>query len=210
MKKKIYLQNGPGAMLPYIWMPLGLLIIGLLMFGCNSNPADPTVESENLIALKKNLKVTEVNYHPLDEGQIDGNQYEFIELKNIGDLPLDLSDVAFTKGINYEFPAGTSLQPDAFVVLAYNSVEFEKRYKFSPFGEYSGKLKGSGEKIVVKEMAADESIISFKYSDTSPWPLEADGLGYTLESKESRPTGDPNEPSYWEKSSKIHGTPGAE
>ncbi|HBH49161.1 MAG TPA: hypothetical protein DDX98_11000, partial [Bacteroidales bacterium] len=51
---------------------------------------------------------------------------------------------------------------------------------------------------------------SFTYDDKNPWPVSADGEGYSLISKELNPTGDPNDFNYWFRSSKIDGSPFAD
>ncbi len=49
------------------------------------------------------LRITEVMYNPLPGDALDGDEFEFIELKNTGDEPLDLSGVSFTSGITFSF-----------------------------------------------------------------------------------------------------------
>jgi hypothetical protein len=46
-----------------------------------------------------NLNITELQYHPLPGVGVDDKEYEFIELKNTGTVPLDLSGMAFIQGI---------------------------------------------------------------------------------------------------------------
>jgi hypothetical protein len=154
------------------------------------------------------LKITELHYHPLVPDSLDQRDFEFIELKNTGSA-LDLSGVHFTEGVTYTFPQNTVLDSGKFVVIASNKVRFTSRYGFSPFGEYSGVLDNSGEQIVLLSAQSD-TMISMTYSDNSPWPAGADGVGYSLVSKELNPTGNPNDPSYWRLSYKLHGSPGSD
>jgi len=56
---------------------------------------------------QKYLRITELMYHPKDPCQsssYDGEDFEFIELKNIGPDTLNLAGVKFTDGITYNFP----------------------------------------------------------------------------------------------------------
>jgi hypothetical protein len=46
------------------------------------------------------------------------------------------------------------------------------------------------------------------YDDVLPWPLETDGEGYSLVSRDPNPTSDPNNPTYWRTSYRINGSPG--
>ncbi|HPG40013.1 MAG TPA: CotH kinase family protein [bacterium] len=153
------------------------------------------------------LKVTEIHYHPLDEGDVDGREFEFIELRNCRETPLNLTGVAFTNGIDYAFAPNSKLCGGSLLVLAANSAEFYHRYNFMPFGEYDGQLDNSGERITLLQASGD-TIVTFKYNDKAPWPTLPDTLGYSLVASDRRPTGDPGQPEYWVTSSAVHGSPG--
>ena len=65
------------------------------------------------------LVITEVMYHPTDPtpaeiaaGFDDDDLFEYLELKNVGSSPLDLSDVRFTKGIDFDFINATQTTLD--------------------------------------------------------------------------------------------------
>lgn len=161
----------------------------------------------NINADLNNLKVTEIHYHPLDNGSISDGEYEFIELKNIGKTQLDLSDSKFVNGIKYTFPMRTKIEPSNFLVLASNKNEFKVRYGFEPFAEYGGQLDNSGEKIVLTS-ATNDTVFSIKYDDATPWVTTPDGGGYSLVTKESNPIGDLNDAAKWRASYSIHGSPG--
>jgi len=80
----------------------------------------------------------------------DGDRYEFIELKNTGASPLNLSGVTFTDGIKYTFPDGTHLAPGEFAVIASESTDFTNRYPgVDVVGEYFGNLSNGGEKLEI-------------------------------------------------------------
>ena len=157
--------------------------------------------------LFSHLKVTELHYHPLDQGEVEHKELEFIELKNTGSTTLDLSGLSFTDGIEFTFPEGTTLAPNSFVVLASNMDEFNSFYGFPANFGYSGSLSNGGEKIDLKTATGD-IVISFTYSDEEPWPKEADGEGYSLVSLEQNPTGDPKNVEYWTISKYENGSPG--
>ena len=153
------------------------------------------------------IKITEINYHPLDKDSISDNEYEFLELKNIGSVPVNLSEMRFVDGIGYTFPDGTMIELDEFIILSSNKEEFNNRYGFYPFGEYSGQLDNGGERITLISTSTD-TIFSIKYNDKSPWPESPDGEGYSLVPKELNPTGDLNDPLNWRASYEINGSPG--
>ena len=160
------------------------------------------------------LIISELNYNPSayleahrnDSSEIDGDELEFIELINIGDNPLDLSGVNFRDGISYTFPEGTStIEPGQLFVLVRNQAEFRKRYpNVSVRYIYEQKLANGGETITLvdKEGAI---ISSFEYNDKFPWPQTPDGDGYTLVRR--HPFADPNDPTAWEVSSDLYGSP---
>lgn len=154
----------------------------------------------------QNLKVTEIHYHPLDEENTNDDELEFIELKNTGSTPIDLSGLSFSEGIQYSFPNMAMIQPNTFIVLASNVVEFNKRYTKSAFGEYQGQLDNAGETISLSSQS--EEIFSITYDDNSPWPEEADGSGNSIVPVAFNPVGDQNNASGWRASLAIHGSPG--
>ena len=160
-------------------------------------------EDSNLF---NNLKVTELNYHPADQGLVDGKDIEFIELKNIGNTTLDLSGLEFTEGIYFTFPEGSSIPPNSMIVIASNMEVFTSFYGFAPDFEFTGNLANSGEKIVLVT-ATGQIVLSFTYSDDDPRPKGADGNGYSLVSAKINPTGDPNSPDYWTTSQNLNGSP---
>ncbi len=153
------------------------------------------------------LKITEINYHPLAMDTIDGDKFEFIEIKNTGNSILDLGGLQFVNGIKYTFPAETEIKPNGFIVLASNSNYFYERYGFLPFDDYQGQLDNNGEKIELVSSFGD-TISSFRFNDGSGWPDSPDGLGNTLVPTELNPTNDQNDAYFWRASYNINGSPG--
>ena len=157
------------------------------------------------------LKVTEIMYHPPPYLDIPGTELEFIELKNTSaDQSLDLSGVKFVDGIDFEFPIGTTLGPQQFVVLASNAQELPKKCPDAEiFGEYTGQLENSGERIAAITKSGD-TLIAITYDDKAPWSQLADGLGFSLVPVESNPTGNQRTADQWKASSNNNCTsPGA-
>ena len=80
-----------------------------------TGPVDP---------LKESLRITELNYNPhgptqaeIDAGLLDNDDFEFIELKNVGPQTIDLAGVQFADGIYYTFPATGGGGGDPLVVI---------------------------------------------------------------------------------------------
>ena len=132
------------------------------------------------------LVINEIHYNPFDGvdnlgNTVSGTEYEFIELKNISTVPINLTDVFFSRGIEYFFPDNTIIQAGDFIVLAEDSTHFHDRYGFAAFATYSGKLSNSGETIwLSKENGTLLDIVS--YEDAFPWDSQADGgpIDYSL------------------------------
>ena len=73
-------------------------------------------------------------YHPPaasgSEPPMDKDEFEFIELRNIGDQTINLSGVRFTEGIGFDFSDGDVawLDPGQCVVVVRNPVGLRGRY----------------------------------------------------------------------------------
>jgi hypothetical protein len=132
----------------------------ICLLGCDRvatpQPAQPPQPREEL----SSLELTELHYNPLGEGSVTGDECEFVELKNSGPTPLSLTDVAFTKGIDYAFDAGTVIASGQFLVVASNATAFEDRYGFAPSGQYTGKLSNAVDRITLSDLPADAVIAS--------------------------------------------------
>lgn len=76
----------------------------------DGNLVDSVTYAGNPSDQQRYLRITEMMYHPADPNAgslYNDDAFEYIELKNIGTSNLNLNDVKFTNGIDYEFP-GTS------------------------------------------------------------------------------------------------------
>src|SRR5205814_6236622 len=140
----------------------------------------------------------------------DGDNFEFVELKNAGSQTLDLSGVHFTDAINFSFPIGSTLAAGQFAVLVSDPAAFGAKYPgITIAGTYQGHLSNSGEKLTVVH-ASGEVISSVDFRDGPPWPIAADGNGFSLVPVNSNFNPDPNNAANWRASSKIGGSPGAD
>ena len=153
------------------------------------------------------LNVTEIHYHPLNQDSVDGDEYEFLELKNLSAGTINLTKARFVDGIEYEFPAGTQLAHDEFILLVSNATRFQERYGLQPFADYEGNLSNGGERLTMISAAGD-TIFDIDYDDDAPWPTEPDTDGYSLVPVRLTPWGKQNEPFDWVSSAQVHGSPG--
>jgi len=141
----------------------------------------------------------------------DGDRYEFIELKNTGDKTLDLSGVYFSRGIKYAFPVGSRLAPGGFWVIVKNAGYFKTLHpSVAVDGIYDPRsLSNKGETLELMDRFG-QYITRVRYRSKAPWPLSADGMGKSLVTTSSNPSGYQNDPSKWRASTKANGSPGAD
>ncbi|HIL69715.1 MAG TPA: hypothetical protein EYG38_07695, partial [Verrucomicrobia bacterium] len=164
--------------------------------------------SFQIIQSFQDLMITEIMFNPKGDEDAEGNEYEFIELRNIGTDTLPLSGIHFAAGIQYTFPPNTFLAPNEFSVLVSNQDAFLRRYPEALFqGVYQGQLDNNGELIQLLH-AIGTPIVSVRYSDDPPWPQITDGFGFSLESVSTDTISDPTLPESWRPSIDIGGSPG--
>jgi hypothetical protein len=158
----------------------------------------------------KDLRITEVNYHPSDfligTDTIMGEDLEFLEFRNTGRYSVNLTGLSLDSAVTYTFPVNRLLPPGRYWVLASKPSHFWDYYGMIPSGNFMGNLSNAGEEILLKDKN-DNPVINFSYSDTYPWPQEADGLGYSLTSILANPSGNPSDFKYWTWSALRGGTP---
>ena len=164
-----------------------------------------------------NLVVSELHYHPANPTtpeelavSSDRDDFEFLELFNIGESTLDLTGVRFEAGITFAFPDNTVLGAGKRLLLIRNRAAFEARYGalvgIQSF-EYTGRFNNDGEQLLITG-DGQKPIHDFTYNDQLPWPTEADGAGSSLilvNPADGPPHG---EPASWTTSRHLGGSPG--
>ncbi|MFP6873885.1 MAG: lamin tail domain-containing protein [Verrucomicrobiales bacterium] len=154
----------------------GDVVFGLELRSAVTETSEEDEGYTQALALLAGLRITEIMYHPASTEAL-----EYIELQNIGGVPLELGGVRFTGGISFVFPEMT-LDVGSYVILVADPATFEAEYgaAISVAGQYSGKLNNDGEDIVLQlpePFAA--AILRFEYNDS--WYQDSDGSGYSLE-----------------------------
>jgi len=191
-----------------------------------SEPIEFVAGEQEPVSMLQHLRITEVMYNPADadtsngELDVDNDEFEFIELKNLGDDVIDLTTVSFVDGITFDFAGSdvTSLGPSEFALVVRNKDAFESRYslQMSAFiaGQYidsDTKLSNSGERVTLSD-TWNGTIAEFTYSDGRGWPLPADGTGHSLvplaSAIPSEPDGSLDWGGNWRHSAFMTGSPG--
>ena len=171
-----------------------------------------------------NLAVSEIMYHPANATSAEigagyvTNDFEYLELLNVGGTNVDLSSIALTGGTSFIFgtnnPALLNLPPGGSVVVAGNVNAFHLRYGNNPAvrvaGPFTGNLSNGGDQIILTD-ATSATIAQFTYGTTEPWPTDADGAGYSLVLNNPAPSLSSayyNDGTNWRSSGLLNGSPG--
>ena len=156
------------------------------------------------------LRITEVMYNPAEGDAFDSQDYEYLELKNIGTALLSLNGVKFTDGISFNLP-GITLAAGECVVVVKNQAAFASRYSVPggvrALGPYDGSLSNRGENLKLED-STNSTILEFGYEDG--WYDITDGAGFSL-TIEDPTAADPNQwddKSAWRPSAASGGSPG--
>ncbi|MCS5539076.1 MAG: CotH kinase family protein, partial [Roseibacillus sp.] len=185
-----------------------------------SQPVDFQATAPNISDHLRDLRISEFMYHPPEpvgeERLISTNrdEFEYLELKNVGPTALDLRNVRFTKGIDFDFGGSgmETLEPGEYVLVVKNRAAFEVRYGAGlPIaGEYpNDNLRNSGERLKLSFGAGTTIHDIDEYSDDLPWPPASDGeFSLVLRGVDEFLSPDHNDPANWRISRFSEGTPG--
>ena len=121
---------------------------------------------------------------------------EFIELYNQSGAAVNLEGWAFTDGISYDFPAGTTLAAGAWLVLAKDPAWMTANYPglTGIKGPFNGSLRNNGEKLRLEDARGNLADL-VDYKQGGQWPVGAGGEGSSLELL--NPAMDNSQPSSW-------------
>ena len=144
-------------------------------------------------ATAANIVVSEFSYNPaissnaeITAGFGDPNDFEYIELLNIGTNTVDFADCEFTSGITFHFNNATirQLAPGARLIIAENPAALAFRngsgLPIAGAFELNTNLSNSGETITLTAADRVTPIRTFNYKDNGAWPVAADGQGFSL------------------------------
>lgn len=127
------------------------------------------------------LRITEIMFNPPAPpagNTNDADNFEFIELLNVGPNTLNLQGYRLSGGIDFTFP-NQSLASGQYIVVVKNQAAFLSRYGAGPLiaGVYTNNLANNGDHLVLRGPLA-EPILDFTFSDS--WYPTADGEGFSL------------------------------
>jgi hypothetical protein len=156
------------------------------------------------INLTGQVVINEINYHSAD----DFDTKDWLEFHNTGNSLVNIGDWYFSDdndANNFTFPAGTTIEANGFLVVCRNIDSFSLFWPqvLNYVGEFEFGLNNGGELIRLFN-ASGTLVDTVHYDDESPWPVEPDGGGLTLQLLD--PSQDNADAQYWFAAT---GTPGA-
>jgi hypothetical protein len=167
--------------------------------------------------LQQRLRISELQYHPKSPSPaettalpgVTEDDFEYIELINIGTASITLTGASFVEGIVFSFPTST-LAAGARMIVAKNPAAFAMRYPTvtsAVIGPYEGVLSDLGERLEISD-AVGENILDFEYKDG--WYPATDGSGHALVVRNPAgiPYDDYGNPMQWAISGSTQGSPG--
>ena len=123
------------------------------------------------------------------------NPEEWVELFNRSAEPVDLGGWALANAIDYDFAAGTILEPGGYLVVAKDPATLAEKYPAARIvGPFDGRLNNRSELILLRD-ALGNPADEVNYFDSGRWPSYADGGGSTLELVD--PRSDNSVPEAW-------------
>lgn len=182
-----------------------------------SAPVQFTAAAADVAGFQSSLVISELLYYPAPPtaaeiaagGTNVGDDYQFLEVRNVSSAPVDLTDVRLTKGVNFNFPAGLTLAPGASTTVVANPASFAARYGAgrAVAGGWTSSLAHKGEEIKLA-YGSGQAIVDFTYTNVTPWPAIGSGSGYSLVLIQPAALPDPTNPANWRRSYRAGGNPG--
>ena len=120
--------------------------------------------------------INEIHHNP----DVKMELVEFIELHNTGPSAVSLAGWRLSDGVDFTFPAASSIPAGGYLVVSENTNAFRVKFGFTPLGPWTGSLNNFGERIELRNAAGvveDE----VDYGLGFPWPIVGDPPGYSIE-----------------------------
>lgn len=129
------------------------------------------------IQAQSQIVITEIMYNPPESGT---DSLEYFELHNAGTAAVDLSGWNFTQGVEFIFPSGATIQPNAYITIAKSTTAFTSVFGSAPTYQWdNGALTNGGEDIELRD-AAGNVMDYVNYQNGGSWPSGANGTGPSI------------------------------
>ena len=159
------------------------LLLPLLALALNASAADSV------------LIFNELQYHPANEL----TETEWVELRSLQGVDVDISGWRIDGGIDYTFPAGTIMPGGGYIVIAAVPGQIP-----GALGPFAGQLDNGGETLRLRNRTG-RIMDELSYSDSGDWPIAPDGSGVTLARRTASAASGAGQ---WSASKDVGGTPG--
>ena len=139
-------------------------------------PGGPNVSAPGRDPLKR-IVINELHVNPADNTE----KVEFIELYNNTAEPIDLSGWYFSDGVEFTFPAGSSIASGQYAVVGESPSEVQSKFGISgAYGPFVGNLANEGERIVLRDSEGTRQD-EVDYGLGFPWPTTGGWRDYSME-----------------------------
>ncbi|MFM7183006.1 MAG: lamin tail domain-containing protein [Verrucomicrobiales bacterium] len=140
--------------------------------------------------------INEIYFNPISNDSED----EWLELRNLTASPVSLAGWRLSDGVSFDFPAGTIIAANGYLVVAKNTARILANHPaLSPslvVGPFTGNLANGGEELVLGSpvtistvngpLTHYAAVDEIAYLDKSRWSKWADGGGSSLELADAR------------------------
>ena len=168
-----------------------------------------------------NVVFSELHYHPAPPTRAselaissDPDDFEFIELMNVGPTTVDFTGAHLADGVLFDFPTGYTLAVGARCIVVKNIAAFEARYGTgrAVAGTFAlGTGLGNGGETIALTLTANNlttTLFTMLYDDATPWPGSPDGNGPSLVLRTPTPNTNHSDSTNWIASADNGGSPG--
>src|SRR5436190_14026447 len=126
---------------------------------------------EPRLVMDSTVVLNEIMYHPAASEPA----LEWVELHNQMAVDMDLSGWSLQGGIGFDFPPGTVLAGDGYLVVATDPAALQAASGYAgALGPLVGRLDNGGETLELRNNN-DRLMDSITYSDQGDWPVGPDG-----------------------------------
>lgn len=120
--------------------------------------------------------INEIHYDPPAKNE----PAEFVEIHNPGPAALNLGGWSLSGGIDYTFPAGTTIPAAGYLVAAQDPGWVSGRWGVAAVGPWTGRLRNENERVELRDPAG-EVIDEVTFQLGFPWPTVGTAPGLSIE-----------------------------
>jgi hypothetical protein len=159
---------------------------GAWLYPSKSTPGQP-----NEFVLHNEIVINEIMYSYPPQYRTTNNPFteipeQWIELYNRSNSTVDLTGWHVDGEVSFDFPVGTRLDPDTYLVIANDLSALRLKYpNITILGNFKGKLSHRAGRIVLSDPAGNPAN-ELTYYNSHPWPEYPNGGGSTLELRDPR------------------------